>query len=150
MILCSIHEFRRYLGQNSRFARLANAMEPARLSTLEKGRRDIAGEELFVIASPDAVTRETAMLEAHRKYIDVHVLLEGTESMGWAPLGTLSVEDKPFDVENDFVCFRDPYKCTFALEPRTIAVFFPEDAHAPLLGNGHRVHKCVFKVLVDP
>lgn len=149
MLLCHRGDFRRCTGLNSRFGALAEALDRQDFTALPEGRRDLLGDELYVLGAPQAVTRPSALLEAHRRYIDVQLVLEGTEGMGWAPLRCLSTETEPYDAERDIVFFREPPVSVHQLSPGYLVVFFPEDAHAPLLGDGHRVHKCVFKVLVD-
>jgi len=149
MILSSIREFRRYRGLNSRFGTLANALESLGLATLAPGRHDVLGDDLYVIASPQAKTQPSTKLEAHRRYVDVHLPLDGSESIGWAPTESMLDPEAPFDVDRDFGCFRDSFLSVLVVAPGQLAVFFPEDAHAPLLGDGKFVHKCVFKVLVD-
>lgn len=149
MILCSVSDFERYLDMNSRFDAMLDALDLEALKQRDAGRHDILGDELFVVASPGTPTRSNAMLEAHRQYVDVHVLLDGTESIGWACIDDLVLPDKEFDVVRDFICYRDPHVCRLTLKPGQLLVCFPEDAHAPLLGSGNLVHKCVFKVLVD-
>src|SRR5512147_1633154 len=132
MILCSVSDFERYLDLNSRFDALVEALDIDALKRYDAGRHDILGDELFVVASPGSPTRTNAMLEAHRQYIDVHVLLDGTESIGWASIDTLVSPDKEFDVVRDFICYRDPHTCLFTPKPGQVIVCFPEDAHAPL------------------
>jgi biofilm protein TabA len=149
MILCCIRDFQRYVCLNSRFGALSKALDPDALKRLLPGRHDVVGDELYVMASPEAATRPTAMLEVHRRYIDVHVVLNGQEIIGWSPLSALASPDKPFDLEHDFGCFRDPHASAHPLVAGQLMVCFPEDAHAPLLGSGSLVQKCVFKVLVD-
>jgi YhcH/YjgK/YiaL family protein len=149
MILCTVATFSRYQSLNPRFARLGEYLQQENLQALPQGRHDIAGDALYVISSPQAATRGSAMLEAHRRYIDVHVVLDGIEGMGWAALANLREEDKPFDVENDYVCFREPPTTIQQLTTGQLAIFFPEDAHVPLLGDGSVVKKCVFKVRCD-
>ena len=149
MILCSMRDFGRYEGLNTRFGALADVLETQNLRDFSVGRHDILGDKLYVIAAPQAATQPVVMLEAHRRYIDVHVSLDGTDGIGWAPLDMLLTEDAPFDGERDFVCYREPHLSIHLVTAGSLAVFFPEDAHAPLLGDGHLVHKCVFKVLVD-
>jgi len=148
MIHCSISDFRRYQSLNPRFPALADYLESGELHSLPLGRHDIIGDELFVIASPDAVTRTHALLEAHDQYADVHVLMAGVECMGWAPRAQLQMEDAPFDAERDFVHYQDDYAADFFVNAGELVVFFPEDGHAPLLGQGAAVHKAVFKVRV--
>lgn len=149
MILCSLRDFCRYEGLNSRFGALADVLETQNLREFSVGRHDILGDKLYVVAAPQAATQPVVLLEAHRRYIDVHVTLDGMDGIGWAPLDMLTTEDAPFDDERDFVNFRDPHVSLHLVTPGNLAVFFPEDAHAPLLGDGHLVHKCVFKVLLD-
>lgn len=148
MIQCSIPDFRRYQSLNSHFSALADFLESGKLRTLGAGRHDIFGDDLYVIASPAAATRSTGMLEAHDQYIDVHVVVTGVERMGWAPREQLQVQDAPFDAERDCVCYRDDYTVIFCVNPGDVVVFFPEDGHAPLLGDGNVIHKAVFKVRV--
>lgn len=149
MIHCSISDFRRYQSLNSRFPALADFLESGKLDALGLGRHEILGDDLFVIVSPDAVTRNSAPLEVHDRYADVHVLMAGAECMGWAPRAQLQQQDAPFDAERDFVYYQDDYAADFCLNPGQLVVFFPEDGHAPLLGEGESVHKAVFKVRVD-
>lgn len=149
MILCKVRDFRRYEDLNCRFGALADALEAGDLRRLSPGQHEILGEELYVIAAPNASTRPDPMLEAHRRYIDVHVVLDGVDTVGWAALDTLNSQDSGYDEEVDRSTYLDQPTSVHQLTPGSLAVFFPEDAHAPLLGDGHLVHKCVFKVLVE-
>jgi biofilm protein TabA len=149
MILSTIRDFRRYQGLNSRFGVLADLLSVQNLAELSAGRHDLVGDDLYVIASPQAQTRPTAMLEAHRRCIDVQIVIAGIEAMGWAPLSSLVAPDQPFDTVKDIVFFRDSPQSVHSVGAGHLAIFFPEDAHAPLLGDGHQVHKCVFKIRVD-
>jgi biofilm protein TabA len=149
MILSTVRDFRRYQGLNRRFGVFCEFLAAQNLAELTPGSHEIAGDDLYVIASPEAQTRPTARLEAHRRYIDVHVVIAGTEGMAWAPLGSLVAEDQPFDEAKDIVFYRDSYLSALSVGAGHLAVFFPEDAHAPLLGDGNLIHKCVFKIRVD-
>jgi len=149
MIHCSIPDFHRYQSLNAHFQALADFLQSGKLSTLGAGRYDIVGDELYVIVSPEAATRPTGILEAHNRYIDVHTVIAGRECMGWAPRAQLQVQDAPFDAERDFICYRDKYRADFCVNPGELVVFFPEDGHAPLIGDGTAIHKAVFKVRVD-
>jgi biofilm protein TabA len=149
MLLCRKADLGRYTILNSRFAALARLLETQDFAVLPEGRHDLCGDDLYVVSAPHAVTRPSAPLEAHRCYIDVQLVLGGTEEMGWAPLASLSTEAEPYDAERDIIFFREPPLSVHRVTPGCLVVFFPEDAHAPLLGDGHRVHKCVFKVRVD-
>ena len=47
----------------------------------------------------------------------------------------------------DIEFFFDPPQTYLALKPNMFALFFPGDAHAPMISDG-AVHKCVVKVRV--
>ena len=120
------------------------------LARLPEGRTELQGTDLYVSCSPAARTRPAgeAPLEAHRGYIDVQVVLQGRDTMGWAPLEVCTDVSEPYDVGRDIVFFRNSPQSWIQVEPGQIAVFFPEDAHAPLVGDGTAVHKLVVKVRV--
>jgi biofilm protein TabA len=149
MLLCSKADFRRYADHSGRFEALALLLDERDFAALPEGRHDLLGDDLYVVSAPRAATRPQALLEAHRCYIDVQLVLDGAEEMGWAPLESLSDEAEPYDAERDIVFFNDPPVSVLRVTPGNLVVFFPEDAHAPLLGDGHLVHKCVFKVRVE-
>jgi biofilm protein TabA len=148
MILARVRDFRSFIPLHGRFARLADFLEQLDLSALPEGRMALEGEDIFVIASPNACTRSfiEAALEAHRTYIDVQVVLSGIDTMGWAPLAACTRITQPYDAERDIEFFSDPPLSLVPVTSGSLSVFFPEDAHAPLIGDGASVHKLVFKV----
>jgi biofilm protein TabA len=149
VLLCRQADFVRYAALHARFDALARLLGTQDFAALPEGRHDLIGDGLYVVSAPRAVTRSSAKLEAHRRYIDVQLVVDGTEQMGWAPLASLSAEAEPYDADRDIAFFRDPPLSVHRVTSGCLAVFFPEDAHAPLLGDGHPVHKCVFKVRID-
>lgn len=76
--------------------------------------------------------RESCRFEAHRRYIDIQLMLAGEEIIEIAPLDTLEV-DTPFEPDRDVGFFKTPAApCTqLVLRPGDFAIFFPEDAHMP-------------------
>jgi biofilm protein TabA len=81
--------------------------------------------------------RESCRFEAHRRYIDIQLMLAGEEIIEIAPVSEL-MPDTPFDSDRDLGFFKTPGSpCTqLVLRPGDFAVFFPEDAHMPKV----RVH----------
>ena len=67
--------------------------------------------------------------EAHRRYIDVQVLIEGSETMVWADLDTLQ-ETIPFSAEKD-AGFYEGEGTVVHVQPGTFYALFPKDAHKP-------------------
>jgi YhcH/YjgK/YiaL family protein len=66
--------------------------------------------------------------------------------MGWSPLAACR-QALPFDASKDVGLCND-ISASWVLVPQgSFALFFPEDAHAPLAGTG-KVKKAVVKVAV--
>jgi len=93
-----------------------------------------------------------AVLESHRTYVDVHVVLEGRETIMVWPADRLRVRT-PYNEKQD-VTFHDPPAeegVRLNLTPGFFAVFFPQDAHMTQLMDRHSVaiKKLVMKISVD-
>ncbi len=90
--------------------------------------------------------------EYHKKYIDVHCTVSGTEKIDGA-FFSLFLGDGKYSEEKDAGFFHDiPEKdCTFYVETGTCAVFFPYEAHKCLLlddrgGDVKKIKKAVIKI----
>ena len=110
------------------------------------GRIDIDGDNAY-LKIEDAKGRrvEEAVYERHDKYIDIQMPLSMPESYGWKAQSLLGEERAPYDVAGDFTFYRDPVEMVFTLSPGEFVIFFPEDAHAPCIGEGI-IRKMVAKV----
>jgi YhcH/YjgK/YiaL family protein len=149
MILDTFSCAERYAGLHRRFGRALRFLAETDLESLPTGRSEIDGDDLFVILERrDGRGRDAARLEAHRRYIDIQYTIRGEEEIGWTSLASCADPDGPFDAEKDIVFFRDPPTTWLRVPHGTFAVFFPEDAHAPLAGAGAIV-KAIVKVAVD-
>jgi YhcH/YjgK/YiaL family protein len=96
-------------------------------------------------------TREAARLECHRKYIDIQLVLEGDEEMGWKPLADCLNPVSDYSAEKDIQFFHDAPASWVAVPPEHFTIFFPEDAHAPLVARqGGMIRKVIFKIAVTP
>jgi biofilm protein TabA len=150
MILCSLSQFHRYRQLHPRFPAVEAFLLETDLAAIPEGRLELDGDALYVSAAPQARTKPAgdALLEAHRCYVDVQVILAGTDTMGWAPLEDCRRESGSYDPDKDIVFFHDAPANLIAIPAGHLAIFFPEDAHAPLIGDGQTVKKLVVKVRV--
>lgn len=105
-------------------------------------------DKLFIIPSLDnAKSKEKAFLEAHNRYIDIQVCLEGKETFGWKNRSECHLPQSDFNDEKDIIFYDDKPDFYFDLHPGQLAIFFPEDCHAPMIGDG-KIKKVIFKVEV--
>lgn len=109
-----------------------------------KGVTEIPGTGILVKAEePALLPREKVALEAHRRFIDIHVPIKGEEIIGWAPVDSLKHPREEYDEEKDIAFFGDASHSLLHVRPGQIAIFFPEDAHAPNIGLGNHRKLCV-------
>jgi YhcH/YjgK/YiaL family protein len=92
-----------------------------------------------------------AVLESHRAYVDVHVVLEGRETIAVWPADHLHIRTQ-YDDEQDVVFYDPPADegARLTLSPGFFAVFFPQDAHMTQLMDRRpaAVKKLVMKISV--
>jgi len=146
MVLDALGCAERYAGLHPRFAEAFRYLARTDLSALPTGRTDIDGDRLFVILDrKDGRGREAARLEAHRRYIDIQFTIDGDEEIGWTPLEACAQPDGPFDETKDIAFFRDAPSAWVRVPRGAFAIFFPQDAHAPLASRGALV-KAIVKI----
>jgi biofilm protein TabA len=149
MILDKLANWRRYATLHPGFESAFRWLTEARPAELPTGKRTIDGERLYVLINPDPGRgREGAKLEAHRRYIDIQLTLAGEEEIGWSPLADCGSPEAEYSAERDIAFYLARPQTWLATPPGTFAVFYPEDAHAPLAGTGPLL-KAVMKVAVE-
>jgi len=149
MIFSTLSQADRYAKLHPLFPSAFDYMRNNDLSKLPAGIHPIIGKQLFVIVEAEqGRTREVAKLECHRKYIDIQLVLEGTDEMGWKPLADCHQPISEYSEERDIRFFNDTADSWISTPAGSYCIFFPEDAHAPLVSTG-KIRKCVFKIAVD-
>ena len=66
--------------------------------------------------------------EAHRKYIDVQMILEGCETVGWADIDDLT-ESVAYDENKDKIMYAGEVRHCNLIRPGMFWAAFPEDGH---------------------
>ena len=148
MIIATLDSAQRYESLLPGLAAALRWLRETDLAALPPGRAEIEGERLWadVIHAP-ARPRGEAKLEVHRRYADVQFLVSGEEELGWRPAAECLEPAGEYNAAADAGFFADAPQVWHSLVPGSFAVFFPEDAHAPLVGQGE-IRKVVVKVLV--
>ena len=98
MIVSNLQNSQRVEGLHPLFKTLFDYVKTHDLFHAELGRIEIDGDNLFINnVNPECVARDKQVLELHRDYIDVHILLEGTETIGWKAIEDLKDEAKDWN-----------------------------------------------------
>ncbi len=152
MILDSVKSFEKYKTLVPGFDKVYEFIRGNNLLELEEGRHEIDGQNVYcTIFKGDLKSYDECPLEVHDSYIDIHVVLEGVETIGFKD--RCLCDDQGVNVkykeENDIAFLNDDEPENFlSLGAGNLAIIFPTDAHAPLMGEGE-IKKAVFKVMVE-
>lgn len=148
MIIGDIKHSSRYENLHPLFKKAFEVAKNTDWFATELGKKEIDGEKLFIINSnPECLSKENQVLEYHKKYLDIHILLEGEETIGWKSLDDCQNEKKAFDTTDDYGLYSDTPTCYANLKVGHFAIVYPEDAHAPIIGEG-KIRKLVIKIMV--
>lgn len=152
MIYANKADFARYCAVHPRFQKAFDAMLVLAVQPFEKGRHPVDGDEIFINAAEyDTKPQENSIFEAHRKYVDIMLMLEGEERIGCKPVDTLANSIQPYDEAGDaLIAGMEKEFASIYMTPGDMVVFFPEDGHAPGMdwqGTSH-VKKLIAKVLL--
>lgn len=146
MIVSNLNNTKRIESLHPMFKKLFDYVKSHDILNTPCGRIDIDGDNLYINnVNPECIPSEKQVLEVHRNYIDVQILLEGKETIGWKVLEDVTCEIKPYEKEADCALYSDIPVSWINLEPGQFAIFFPEDAHAPIIGKG-KIRKMIAKV----
>lgn len=146
MILTNLQNFKRYTSLHPMFEKVAEALANTDFMKEELGRIEICGDELFINnVQPTCVAQEEQPLEMHIDYIDIHVLLEGKEAIGYKATEEVEVYSQEYNKEGDCALTKEAATSVVNLLPGDMCIVYPEDAHAPIIGEG-QIRKLIVKV----
>lgn len=118
------------------------------LAEIRDGNYEIHGDKLRAIVSGKkgkTVEESLEKFECHDKHIDIQFCINGNEQIGWKPRQSCILKKFNYDEEKDVTFYNDQPDMFFKLTGGQFAIFFPEDVHAPMIGDG-RIKKVVIKV----
>lgn len=146
MILDSLKNAPLYYGVATRLEEAFRHLAKLDLMTLETGTYELDGRTIFLnIVERELKRPEEVQLEVHNDYLDVQIVLAGKESFGWSERSAMQQPTAPFDQERDIQFFADEPQTYYTLLPGQFTILMPEDAHAPLVGEGP-IRKAIVKV----
>ena len=107
----------------------------------------LQGDDIYVtIADVTGKEQKDCHLEAHRDYIDIQLVINGTEQMGWRATTDCNEVVKDYDEQRDVEIYGDQPDSMLTLTEGKFVIFFPEDAHMPSIAPEQHYRKIVAKV----
>jgi YhcH/YjgK/YiaL family protein len=152
MIADTLNNLKKYEHLVPLTKEIINYLESNDIHSLSGGKHEISGDSAFVLIQEYYTVPDTEKLwESHKKYIDIQLVMEGQEYMGYSPMDFLNIK-KEYSVENDVIFYENDSKehSSINVHKNHFCIVFPEDAHKPGLHikEVKRVKKAVIKVMV--
>lgn len=122
------------------------------LNALENGRHDINDQIYMNVMEPETAEPSSKKAELHHEYLDVQVLIRGTENIEvGANYPDLSKYESYNEADDYQLCEDIDDKFTVTMKPKMFAVFYPYEPHKPCCivnGKTEKIKKLVVKVPV--
>ena len=148
MIIDKIENLKNYVGVNRHFSKVIEFLEANDLNAVENGKHEIGGPDCFVnIMDTKGKTKEEAVMETHRRMLDIQIPLDADETYGYTP--TADLPEAEYNEAKDVTKYPGVQGESFiTCHPGMMAVFLPEDGHQPCIGTAENIHKAVIKIAV--
>ena len=149
MIIDTLANASKYTSLNPLFAKAFDFINQNDVATLEDGVIQIEDGLKVIVNTANGKTAEVSLakFECHDQNIDIQVCLKGLETIAWKPREKCASPNGDYNPEKDVRFFNDTPDMYFQLTDGQFAIFYPEDVHAPMIGEGE-IKKLVFKVKI--
>ena len=148
MIFAKLTDAADYRGIHPRLDRVIDCLNEEFLNKVGTQTQKLEDDLLYVTRFDyETIPLEEAFFEAHKKYLDVHLMLQGEERVDISHPDVLTL----FDHKDDFYAYQGEAEQTLLLTPGSFLVVFPGDAHRikVQVRGPENVSKVVFKLLVN-
>jgi len=149
MIVDTITNAGKYFSLHPLFEKAFEYIGKNDLANMTDGKSDISDglKSIFISAPGKTLAASLAKFECHDKHIDIQYCINGLETIGWKTRSTCISPNGEYKEEKDVRFFSDEPDMFFQLTNGQFAIFFPEDVHAPMIGDGE-IKKLVIKVKI--
>ena len=147
MVLDKIDNVAFYENLHPGFKKAFNFINKSDFSKLKPGKYAIEGDDIFVLIDEyKTKSMYQSHPETHKEYIDIQVMVSGSEMIGYASGNEQTVVEE-YNPKKD-VEFYEAAVNFFELKPGMFVIFFSNDVHQPgiALGKPKTVKKAVVKV----
>lgn len=149
MIVDTLSNASKYTSLHPLFAKAFDFINQNDIATLENGTIQIEDDLKVIVSTGNGKTPEVSLakFECHDKNIDIQVCVKGLETIAWKPREKCVTPNGDYNPEKDVRFFNDTPDMYFQLTDGQFGIFYPEDVHAPMIGEGE-IKKLVFKVKI--
>lgn len=135
------------------FQKAFSYLKETDFSVLENKKYPLAGDEMFVvIIEYKTGLKESKKAEGHQKYIDLHYIISGEETIGVGALDPANELLEKYNPEQDLTFYKTVInESALLLAAGNYAIFSPNDIHRPgcNLSRETVVRKAVVKISLN-
>lgn len=149
MIFGNLRHLEEFTFLDERIKECMAFTEKNNLLNFEKGSYTIEGDDLFVnVVEYETTAAENRFWEAHRQYLDVHVLLDGTEQIDLNFIQNMKLG--PYVEADDFLPMDGEKNASVILKKDDFLICYPGDGHRTAVAPREPgpVKKAIFKVRI--
>lgn len=146
MILDKIENLRLYAGINAYINKVADFIDSHNLDEMPEGRVLLDGDDCLAnFDTAHGKTPDEAIIETHNKMIDIQIVLDNDEQIGYTPRADLPPAD--YDAQHDISFYPAAEKRDImTLRKGEFLLFLPTDGHAPCITEKKSYRKVIFKL----
>ena len=149
MIFGNIHNLKEFPFLEEQIKECFTYAKEHDLASYEKGSHAIDGDRLFVnIVEYTTTIPEKRFWEAHKNYLDIQVMIHGTEQIDLNFIQNMDV--KEFVEKDDFLPMDGEKNSSVILRDGDFLICYPSDGHrtAVAVNGPETIRKAIFKVRV--
>ncbi|MBO9594690.1 MAG: YhcH/YjgK/YiaL family protein [Niabella sp.] len=150
MIIDTINNGLHYAALHPLFKKAFDYIKQTDLLNTPAGTYVVEDDAVKAIVSEAAGKKKEAALEkfeCHNRFIDIQYVISGVEQMGWKPRQDCVTPNEDYNAEKDVQFYKDAPDMFFTLHAGQFVIFFPDDVHAPMIGDG-MIKKLVMKIKI--
>ena len=150
MIIDTLQNAAKYSSVHPLFAKAFEYIASVDLAAIEPGTYEVQEGIKAIVSDKPGKSREESLqkFECHRQNIDIQLCISGKEEIGWKPIQRCENDNGGYSDEKDVQFFSDQPDTYFTLTEGQFVILFPEDVHAPMIGEGN-IKKMVIKVRIS-
>ncbi len=133
---------------DEKLQKILDFIQQTKFSKITENKIFIDDYSFFIISDIFTKPQEEGFWESHKKYIDIHYVLEGSELIGYENITNLEV-NKPYNEEKDLITYHGNIKNAIELTQGMFLVAYPEDAHMSNISTKLEISplkKIIFKI----
>ena len=145
MIYTELSDVNNYMGIHKNLDKALEYITTRNLLELSVGKNEVDGEEIYVNRmSYQTIDERDSLYEAHVNYIDIHLVLEGSENILVSDIRNMTEVKR--ELENDFIEYEGKREAICNMKQNKVLILYPSDAHMVKVKD--EIKKQVDKVVV--